>query len=217
MRRSWRAPSNFLTGVLAIFLTGWLGLAAAQATHTVPADCQGEPVTIAGTDGDDNSSLGGTSLIGTAGEDSIAGGSGSDRIEGRESRDFLCGNDDPDIIHGNQGDDIINGGGGTDSIQGNDGSDEIHGGSGPDNITGQAGADTIYGDLGDDTLSGRDGQDTLRGNEDNETFADGLHYDVLRGHAGTDEWYPCDDDGVADSVQGVEIIHSPPTAANCDI
>jgi Ca2+-binding RTX toxin-like protein len=85
MRRPWT------TAVLAgLLVTGWAGAAPAQASSlSVPSTCNGLPVTIPGTDGDDT-------VTGTDNSDVIATGDGADVVLGLGAQDTVClgpGND----------------------------------------------------------------------------------------------------------------------------
>jgi Ca2+-binding RTX toxin-like protein len=93
-----------------------LAAAAVVAPVGTPAGraggtCRGEPVTILGSDGDDQ-------LSGTNGPDVIGGLGGDDHIEGLGGNDVICGDGGTDSIDGGAGTDTCDGGTGTDSATG---------------------------------------------------------------------------------------------------
>ena len=96
--------------------------------------CNGLPVTIAGTFGNDT-------LVGTPGKDVMHGRSGND------------------VIHGLQGNDVICGGSGNDQLSGNQGRDRLFGGIGNDVLKGGTGNDRLFGQEGNDAMEGRRGND----------------------------------------------------------
>ena len=99
-----------------------------------PLTCNGLPVTIAGTFGNDT-------LVGTPGKDVMHGRSGND------------------VIHGLQGNDVICGGSGNDQLSGNQGRDRLFGGIGNDVLKGGTGNDRLFGQEGNDAMEGRRGND----------------------------------------------------------
>lgn len=96
--------------------------------------CNGYPVTISGTDGNED-------LVGTDGDDVIhAFGNGPgtfDTISGLGGNDIICGGDGQDNILGGEGNDKIYGENDNDTINGNNGNDIIDGGPGTDSCTGE--------------------------------------------------------------------------------
>ena len=93
----------------------------------VDVECNGLPVTILGTAGDDT-------LTGTSGPDVISGLGGNDIIRGRGGNDVICG------------------GGGIDYIQGGDGNDRLYGGGMRDYLMGDKGNDVLFGGEGTETM-----------------------------------------------------------------
>ncbi len=99
-----------------------------------PLTCNGLPVTIAGTFGNDT-------LVGTPGNDVMHGRGGND------------------VIHGLQGNDVICGGAGNDQLFGNQGKDQLFGGTGNDVLKGGRGNDRLFGQEGNDAMDGQGGND----------------------------------------------------------
>ncbi|HCK65085.1 MAG TPA: hypothetical protein DHW49_02365 [Anaerolineae bacterium] len=132
--------------------------------------CNGLPVTIVGTTGDDI-------IYGTNGADVIVGLGGNDVIYGGNGNDVICGG---------SGDDIIEGGNGNDTLIGGFGNDTLDGGNGNDSLTGNDGNDTLYGQNGNDVLSGDNGNDTLVGHNGNDTLTGGTGSDSFSGNNGND-------------------------------
>jgi hypothetical protein len=131
-------------------------LAISPSVATAALSCGGEPVTIAGTSGNDE-------LIGTTGRDVIQGRGGDDVIRGRGGNDLICGGTGNDNIRGGSGSDQIWGGDGVDTIRGDSGRDTVRGGSGRDYVLGGAGPDSLIGGPGADRLRGNFGEDVLDG------------------------------------------------------
>lgn len=92
--------------------------------------------TIMGTAGDDI-------LIGTSGDDVICGLGGNDRLSGKGGNDILIGGDGNDGLAGGPGNDVLLGEGGDDLLVARDGV------SGNDTLDGGAGADQCRADAGD--------------------------------------------------------------------
>lgn len=84
--------------------------------------CFNEPVTIAGTHGNDT-------IIGTPGNDVIRGFRGRDRISGKGGDDILCGGRAKDRIYGKKGDDVLIGGAHADFLNGGPGKNRLFGGT----------------------------------------------------------------------------------------
>ncbi len=78
--------------------------------------CNGRPVTIFGTDGDDT-------IIGTRGRDVILAGAGDDIIYARKGHDTICAGDGEDIVFAGAGRDWISGEAGYDILKGGRGND----------------------------------------------------------------------------------------------
>jgi Ca2+-binding RTX toxin-like protein len=103
---------------------------------TAPAlTCNGLPVTIMGTAGNDN-------LVGTNGNDVIHGVGGNDNIAAGNGNDTVCGGDGNDTVLGGSGNDTLLGEGGHDNLRGGNGSDSLNGGADADTCSGGAGTDT---------------------------------------------------------------------------
>ena len=115
-----------------------------------PTTCQGLPITILGTAGDDV-------IVGTNGDDVIHGLAGNDVIDGGNGKDVICGGD---------GDDTLNGGNGKDDLSGGDGDDTLNGGNGKDDLDGGDGDDTLDGERGKDNGDGGPGSGTCTSVED---------------------------------------------------
>jgi Ca2+-binding RTX toxin-like protein len=136
-----------------------------------PALCQGVPVTIPGTNGDDH-------IEGTPGPDVIDARGGNDKIDGKGGNDVICAGDGSDKVFGGDGDDRITGG---------DGCDLIFGGNGDDVIAGEGDKDLISGDAGHDTISGGDEIDLILGGDGNDVVSGGAGADFILGGAGNDQ------------------------------
>jgi len=134
-------------GELALFMSGLLCVPSSKQVvmpPPTPITCNGLPVTISGTAGNDI-------LVGTFGADVIAGLGGNDTIKGQGGNDVICG--------GN-GNDKIYGGSGKDKLYGEKGRDRIYGGSGKDKLYGGRGRDRLDGGPGRDFCNGGPGRDT---------------------------------------------------------
>jgi Ca2+-binding RTX toxin-like protein len=178
----------------AAVLAWVFGLQSAGAETRVGTTCFGQPVTIAGTDGDDR-------LEGTPGNDVIVAGAGSDFIFGGEGDDLICGEDGMDFIFGLAGNDSIDGGLEADAFAPGPGEDHVIGGDGNDLVVflgapGPVTASLVTGTAtgeGNDRLESTEGlggspfDDVLTGND--ELFnglIGGLGNDVLDGGGGFD-------------------------------
>lgn len=73
-------------------------LSSGGSANATPASCDGLPVTLAGSSGDDR-------IVGTAGRDVIHAGTGNDIIMGLRGNDSLCGGDGADMIDAGPGSD----------------------------------------------------------------------------------------------------------------
>jgi hypothetical protein len=114
--------------LVAIAALAGFGLQSAAAQTRVGTTCFGQPVTIAGTDGDDT-------LRGTPGNDVIVAGAGTDIILAGEGDDLICGEEGTDYIFGLGGNDSIDGGAEGDAFAGGAGDDHVLGGDGNDLLT----------------------------------------------------------------------------------
>jgi Ca2+-binding RTX toxin-like protein len=97
----------------------------------VMATCNGLPVTITGTGGNDV-------IIGTPGDDVIFAGAGNDTVYGLSGNDTICGGPDDDMVSGGPGNDIVLGDAGDDMFIADpvvDGSDVFSGGTGVDIVS----------------------------------------------------------------------------------
>ena len=142
-------------------------------------ECNGQPITIRGTTGDD-------SLVGTAGPDVISGLSGNDEVTGLGGNDVVCGGDGNDRIAGNAGADWIDGGAGNDWVGAGWGDDTVFGGDGDDFIRSFRHDDTVDGGPGNDVIRGGWGNDVLRGGDGNDTIRAYFGADMIFGDAGND-------------------------------
>ena len=142
-----------------------------------------DPITILGTAGNDNISVGQNGIAlnsdtdadvtwaqrpasvtvrGLTGINNIGGGGGSGAGAAYNGGNlFLYAGDQGDTLRGSSGNDTLIGGAGIDTLDGREGGDTIEGGPGGDKLTGAGGADTITGGPGADTISGGDAIDTL--------------------------------------------------------
>ena len=113
-----------------------------------PGQCNGEDVTLAGTDGPDV-------LVGTPRRDVIHGGAGDDVIDGSGGGDLICGGDGDDRLMGGESFDALFGEGGDDVLEGGPGDDVLFVGPGLDDqsATGGPGYDVAYGDEGSETCA----------------------------------------------------------------
>ncbi len=102
----------------------------------LPGDCNGLPVTLIGTNGDDF-------LQGTPGNDVIAGHGGRDIISGLDGDDVICGGEGDDVVDGGEGNDVILGGSGSDVLLGKQGDDQLIGGEGRDYLIGGGGTNNL--------------------------------------------------------------------------
>jgi uncharacterized delta-60 repeat protein len=100
------------------------------------AFCNGRPVTIMGTAGNDN-------LRGTPGDDVIHGLGGNDTIRGLGGNDILCGGPGRNVLIGGPGRDRMFGQRGRDKLFGEAGADTMHGGGDMDRCNGGTGRDSI--------------------------------------------------------------------------
>jgi uncharacterized repeat protein (TIGR01451 family) len=128
------------------------------AKPPTPIKCDGEAVTILGTDGPDT-------LVGTFANDVIRADDGDDVIYGFGGGDIICGGTGTDQIRAGRGNDVVEGGRGSDFIRGKRGDDSLHGDEGRDRIRGGRGDDLVSGGSGFDRCHGGPGLDALRGCE----------------------------------------------------
>lgn len=177
--------------------------------------CQGQPATIIGTDGDDL-------IVGTDGPDVIVGLGGDDIISGLGGADLVCagpgadhisGGDGPDKLYGNAGPDVIHGQKGADLIHGGWGIDHLTGGNGPDEIFGSRNADTIHGNAGRDEIFGGKGHDTLYGGEHRDIITGGNGNDILNGGTGNDGLRTGTGHDIANGDEGTDTINGQPEQA----
>ncbi|MFW8637313.1 calcium-binding protein [Cribrihabitans pelagius] len=95
----------------------------APAAGTAPAD---EPAIPAAD------SSGPLTLNGTNGDDQLTGGNGNDALRGKQGSDELRGGGGNDAMYGGAGNDKLSGGNGRDMLSGKRGNDELTGGAGED-------------------------------------------------------------------------------------
>jgi Ca2+-binding RTX toxin-like protein len=104
---------------------------AVSTQTTIQLACQGQPVTIRGTSGNDGTSA--AKYSGTSGANVMHGLSGDDYLDGKGGADRLCGG---------LGNDRLYGAGGNDLLYGEAGNDNLYGGGGTDTCDGGVGTDT---------------------------------------------------------------------------
>ena len=150
------SSDNLFTGSIASTL-GVYAIGGAPPVVT----CQGQIVTIIGTEFADN-------IVGTPGDDVIDGLDGDDVINGLDGNDIICGGGGDDYIDAGNGNDSVKGNGGKDVIDGGEGNDVLTGNGGNDNIDGGSGNDIINGDNGDDIIIGGSEDDDMNGGLDND-------------------------------------------------
>lgn len=121
-----------VSAALLLAVTTMSGPAGGSADVTEDDTCKGRPITIDGTEADDE-------LIGTSGADVIRAYTGDDVIEGRGGDDVICADAGADSLVGGAGDDALHGGpyrlyseGGENAAAG----DVLIGGTGNDRIFG---------------------------------------------------------------------------------
>lgn len=148
--------------------------------------CDGVPVTITGTPGDDV-------IVGTDGPDVIAGLQGNDEIDGLGGDDIICAGIGDDYVLGGQGFDILFGAQGDDILFSSDDNARtdtrgarMFGGAGADTLVGSDRWDRMQGGAGDDILEGREGRDWLRGGAGLDIIDGGFGIDDLHGGNGDD-------------------------------
>ncbi len=122
------------------------------------AKCDGQKVTILGTNGPDT-------LFGTNGNDVISALGGDDTIYTLRGSDIVCAGPGTDVIRAGPGNDVVLGGSGSDFISGRRGDDSLYGGDGRDRLRGGPGDDLLSGGPGFDRCRGGRGLDRLRGCE----------------------------------------------------
>ena len=107
--------------VAKIGICGGVGEPACPAPTPILATCNGLPVTILGTPGNDI-------LMGTSGADVISGLGGNDTIKGQGGHDVICGGNGNDVLIGGPGNDRLYGERGRDRLYGVQGTDHLDGG-----------------------------------------------------------------------------------------
>ena len=156
------------------------------ATQTDPAGNTGSATLSFMLD----TSLAGTALYGTAGNDILTG-----TVIGRNVIYGLGGNDTISVsyssatteMYGGDGDDIITGSTwGINYIDGGPGNDNLYGGWGGDTILGGDGNDRIDGGAGDDIIYTGSGNDYVQGGYGNDTIYCGPGTNQIDGGPGTD-------------------------------
>jgi Ca2+-binding RTX toxin-like protein len=148
--------------------------------------------------------VGGDSLLASAGNIIAYGLGGNDTMRGGDGNDTLYGGDGADVLRGGNDNDTLYGDAGNDTLYGDAGNDTLYGGAGDDVMSGGAGSDSLYGEAGDDVmtagtsgsymdggigndqLTGGAGNDTLYGGEGNDGVSGGAGADYIVGFAGAD-------------------------------
>ena len=180
-----------------IVLTGVFDLTAADIVFETAPDPNPPVRVIRGTDGYDELTSDGPTIMYGLGEgdwltgsdfgDTIMGGDGDDQINGRGGDNLLRGGDGKDIIGADNGRDYISGGNGNDELWAGGGDDTVVGGTGHDQLYGGDGADTLRGEAGLDNLWGGRNDDLLWGGGDRDWLNGEAGSDRLRGEAGDDD------------------------------
>jgi uncharacterized protein YuzB (UPF0349 family) len=119
--------------------------------------CDGKPVTILGTEGNDV-------IRGTDGPDVIHGLGGNDWIHGGKGDDVICGGNGNDHLIGGAGHDFLLGGRGNDILSGDEGTTSSGRGKTRQSAT-DVGNDRLMGGSGNDVCQGDGGSDRYRGCE----------------------------------------------------
>jgi Ca2+-binding RTX toxin-like protein len=128
-----------------------LQLIASPAHAAAATECDGQAVTIVGTENAD--AIDGTDaddvILGLGGDDVVRGFGGDDSICGGLGNDVLRGGPGADTLVGDEGNDILRCGSGHDGwIEGGDGDDELYGErSGPNDLIPGSGDDLIVGSI----------------------------------------------------------------------
>lgn len=107
--------------------------------------------TVSQTRATETTSLLGSYIEGTLGEDIIYGTAFNDYIDGSSGSDYLFGGAGADTLSGGKGWDMLVGGSGDDTLMGGLGNDILAGGSGNDTLMGGGGDDTFVYGSGDGT------------------------------------------------------------------
>jgi Ca2+-binding RTX toxin-like protein len=170
-------------GGLAFVTLSVLAIASIVAVQARPAEaavamCQGEAVTILGTDAVET-------IDGTNGDDVISGLGGADTVNGNGGNDVVCGGEGDDVIHGDAGEiDLISGDAGNDMIDG--------GAGGTDGAVYAFAGGPVTADLNTGHASG-EGTDTLSGVEgvvgsqfNDQLSGDGSAFNWFAGVPGND-------------------------------
>ena len=162
--------------VLLAALLALSGLALPAGAATL--ECDGKPVTIAGTTGDDD-------LVGTAGDDVIHARGGNDRVEGRGGDDVLCGGDGVDFLYGDTRHDVDGGNGRDVLVTGAGEYDTVYAGGGADRIDASESSDSrhagtyTYAGPGDDRFIGGPRPDVVVGGRGADRLDAGGGHDIL--------------------------------------
>lgn len=184
-----------------------------------PTVCNGAPITIFGTNGNDvitgtpgrdviHALAGNDRVSSLAGDDVVCGGDGNDFLQGGPQNDVLDGEQGNDRLFGVLGSDRLLGGTGNDELFGGDHADILSGGAGTDLLIGGNDVDFLVGNEGDDTLLGSDGNDRLFGQADDDQLFGGEGDDALNGGLSTDR---CDGQGGGgDSAVACETVVNVP-------
>jgi len=123
-------------------------------------------------------------LTGAAASDTLRGGDGADSISGGGAFDDLNGNVGADTVFGGAGNDWVLGGKDNDQVSGDDGDDIVNGNIGADLVLGGAGNDTVRGGQDNDSVSGGTGADWLSGDRGDDTISGGAGADVFHSSSG---------------------------------
>jgi peptidoglycan/xylan/chitin deacetylase (PgdA/CDA1 family) len=168
--------------VLGAILLSLASLVPPAAADTPVVLCNGLPITIVGTAGDDV-------IYAEGGNDVIYAGGGNDVIYAAGGDDLVCAGPGDDTVFGGAGNDTLLGESGNDTIHGQAGADTLTGGSGVNTLVGGSGDDLLLGSPDPDVLRGGPGNDSLHGQESNDTLRGGPGDDLLVGGEGDDRLY----------------------------
>lgn len=142
-------PLTAATTVLAASTASFV-LAVPTAWSAVPDTCDGKPVTIKGTDGDDiGYPLDHPVIVGTPGDDVVHLGAGDDYYFSNGGKDTVCGGDGADVIR-LEADGAVDGS----RVFGEDGRDTLYGTGFSELLSGGRHGDRIVPNGGSDTLAG---------------------------------------------------------------
>ncbi|MEQ1716359.1 MAG: cadherin-like domain-containing protein, partial [Hyphomicrobium sp.] len=209
--------SQLTSGHRVVFNTGGGNdtFVGPQRAQDVINRTTGDPLTVAGTDGNETINGSGESehLSGSGGNDKVNAGDGDDTLHGGSGHDFMCDGAGNDTAWGDAGNDWFGASSGDDTYHGGVGMDTFYAGNNSARVvvnltTGRASGDTTGKDTltsienaitggGNDTLVGDAlsniliagaGADRVNGAGGNDRIEGGSGNDDLIGGAGTDRF-----------------------------